>query len=224
MYYIYKITCIPNNKIYIGQTNNYKRRLQEHKSSLSRGVHENNILQKDYDRYSLNKFGIEILDVVNTRKEALELEDYWINYYGGIENFSIYNKCDLHGHNKDYKNNQSKSQLGVHKISQEGRLKISKANKGKIISEKQKELIRKAAKSNPNYGMKNKQHTKSSKQKMSQAKKGMFLGESNPNFTYSKELEDKVKNCYKECKCYAEVARRFNLKPFTISYLVKRNI
>ena len=31
MYYIYKITNILNNKIYIGRTNDFKRRMREHK-------------------------------------------------------------------------------------------------------------------------------------------------------------------------------------------------
>lgn len=55
-YYIYKIENIVNHKIYIGLTNNIKRRRCRHFGDLRRGVHDNHFLQKEYDIYGADNF------------------------------------------------------------------------------------------------------------------------------------------------------------------------
>lgn len=116
-----------------------------------------------------------------------------------------------------------KHKHGVHKISKEGKLRISIANKGKVISEQQKEKIRKAALNNDNYGMKNKHHTQLSKNKMRQRKLGVYNGVNNPNYKYSIEFANTLKTEYNDVKCYAELGRRYNLSASTISYIINRN-
>ncbi|MEG7747601.1 GIY-YIG nuclease family protein [Listeria monocytogenes] len=49
---IYKITNIVNNKIYIGSTNNFKRRITEHKRTFKDGK------SNKYLNNSVNKHGI----------------------------------------------------------------------------------------------------------------------------------------------------------------------
>lgn len=43
--YIYKILCVENNKVYIGQTKNPNRRWRQHKSDLKLNKHRNKNLQ-----------------------------------------------------------------------------------------------------------------------------------------------------------------------------------
>ena len=58
---IYKITNTKNNKVYIGQSTNLKKRLNDHKSSLIRGQHRNYFLQNSVNKYGIENFKFEIL-------------------------------------------------------------------------------------------------------------------------------------------------------------------
>lgn len=53
---LYLITCISIEKHYVGESEYATRRLNAHKSALRRGVHENNEMQKDFDKYGINDF------------------------------------------------------------------------------------------------------------------------------------------------------------------------
>lgn len=53
---LYLITCIPTKKHYVGESEYITRRLNAHKSALSRGIHENREMQNDFDKYGIEKF------------------------------------------------------------------------------------------------------------------------------------------------------------------------
>nr|YP_010987505.1 GIY-YIG homing endonuclease [Hydrocytium acuminatum]WOR09550.1 GIY-YIG homing endonuclease [Hydrocytium acuminatum] len=53
---LYLITCIPIEKHYVGESEYVTRRLNAHKSTLRRGIHENNEMQRDFDKYGINAF------------------------------------------------------------------------------------------------------------------------------------------------------------------------
>lgn len=81
MFYIYEYKNLINNKIYIGQTNNIKRRLNEHKSNSfnPKSVNYNDILHKAIRKYGYNNFKITILeDFEGTQDKANERENFWI--------------------------------------------------------------------------------------------------------------------------------------------------
>ena len=48
---VYRITCLDNNKNYIGSSDNIMRRLKTHERQLEQGSHNNRRLQHDYDKY-----------------------------------------------------------------------------------------------------------------------------------------------------------------------------
>lgn len=78
---IYKITNKLNNRCYIGQTTDVKRRFSEHKA---RGYgRENSILYRAFDKYGLDNFTFEVIesDIENYN----EREKYWIAYYNSYE-------------------------------------------------------------------------------------------------------------------------------------------
>lgn len=58
---IYRITCLSNNKIYIGQAINAKQREKSHFSQLRRGKHENRKLQKDFCLFGEQNFIFELI-------------------------------------------------------------------------------------------------------------------------------------------------------------------
>lgn len=72
---IYKITCLKNNKIYIGQSSNILSRLDKHVDNLENNRHDCFQLQKDFNNFGKQyfkfetlKFGIKYNDE-NFRKE-----------------------------------------------------------------------------------------------------------------------------------------------------------
>lgn len=128
--YIYKILCVENNRVYIGQTKNPNRRWRQHKSDLKLNKHRNKNLQYDYNVYGLNDFKFSIIETC-CAENVLDVETYYINYYGGKNSSNVYNELDIHGESDLMINHISKSMTG-NKLSSETKLKISKAITGRI--------------------------------------------------------------------------------------------
>jgi predicted GIY-YIG superfamily endonuclease len=53
---VYTITNIINNKIYVGSTNNFVRRFNDHKKELINNIHKNNYLKIYYKKHVKNNF------------------------------------------------------------------------------------------------------------------------------------------------------------------------
>ena len=74
---IYKIINLINNKIYIGQTKNIKKRWNEHKRCGKKDSIYNQ-LYADMNEYKIDNFTIEIIERINSPEIANEREKYWI--------------------------------------------------------------------------------------------------------------------------------------------------
>jgi len=82
---IYKVTNLINNKLYIGQTVNFKKRKERHLYEAKRGK------SKLYFSRALKKYGNinflwEIIDSANSKDELSNKEKYWIDYYDTYNN------------------------------------------------------------------------------------------------------------------------------------------
>lgn len=77
---IYKITCLIDGKVYIGQSINLKQRLQQHKSQLKKNKHFNYHLQCAYNKYGADNFIFEVI-AEYTAKQLNDMETYWRDYY-----------------------------------------------------------------------------------------------------------------------------------------------
>ena len=90
--WIYKITNIQNNKVYIGQT------IRPIEDRFHRHINDamNNILDTHFARairkYGKENFTITIIDKATFQDELNQKEQYWIKYYNSIENG--YNETD----------------------------------------------------------------------------------------------------------------------------------
>ena len=90
--WIYKITNIQNNKVYIGQT------IRPIKDRFHRHINDamNNILDTHFARairkYGKDNFVIEEIDKANNQNELNEKEQYWIRYYNSVN--EGYNETD----------------------------------------------------------------------------------------------------------------------------------
>ena len=90
--WIYKITNIQNNKVYIGQTiRQIQKRFQRHINDAL-----NNILDTHFARairqYGAENFTIEVIDTATDQNELNKKEQYWIQYYDSVN--KGYNETD----------------------------------------------------------------------------------------------------------------------------------
>lgn len=93
MKYIYQILNNLNGHCYIGQTNNYQRRFNQHKNDLKKGKHDNPYLQKAYDKYGPEAFSFNILYQEDCDQDRLnQLEEEYISKYDSYENGYNYNR------------------------------------------------------------------------------------------------------------------------------------
>ncbi len=75
---IYKITCIPTKKIYIGSAVNLRRRRKEHFSDLRCNQHVNSYMQRAWNKYGEGAFVFEVWELVLPMSLSAR-EQYWLN-------------------------------------------------------------------------------------------------------------------------------------------------
>lgn len=80
---IYKIENQLNKKVYIGQTNNYKSRIYDHKYTLRKNKSACRKLQYSWNKYGESSFKFEMIEPC-TKDLLNEKEIYWISFYDSI--------------------------------------------------------------------------------------------------------------------------------------------
>jgi group I intron endonuclease len=126
---VYKITNIRNNKVYIGSSNNILFRWEQHKILLRANRHYNPRLQKAWDTYGERSFQFKIIKRT-TLKKLLKVEQYYIDKFESYKPKNGYNISRIAGRASGWHH------------SEESRIKISKASKGRKASKKQIESSR----------------------------------------------------------------------------------
>jgi group I intron endonuclease len=125
---IYKILNLTTKKVYIGSSTNIEKRIKRHLMELKNNNHYNIHLQRAYNCDGKDAFCFDVLEECG--EEILtEREEYYINVLNAIE-------C---GYNMNPKGNRPPSWLGK-KHKESTLLKMSKAQKGKKISQYVKDV------------------------------------------------------------------------------------
>lgn len=167
---IYCIENMINNKKYIGQSKNINDRWYKHKNELNRSAHDNDYLQKSWNKYGEENFRFYILECCSV-EELDKKENYYIDLHNTL--------------NRDYGYNlKSGGQgYGVKALEYVGN-KISKSLKKAYENEDLRQQRRdnalkqwanpeiKAKISGENNSMYGKHHTEETRKKMSEMKKG----------------------------------------------------
>lgn len=83
MYYIYCYTNKINNHKYVGQTNNYERRIREHRSCAfnEKASSYNDLIHKKIREYGEENFEISLIEIlyIDNIEEVNQREIYWID-------------------------------------------------------------------------------------------------------------------------------------------------
>ena len=90
---IYKITNTVNDKVYVGQSKDIESRWFQHMYALNHNWHDNRHLQNSWNKYGADKFTFSVIEECELDK-LTEREQYWIDYYGGINSANTYNAKD----------------------------------------------------------------------------------------------------------------------------------
>lgn len=170
-HFVYKITNIKNNKIYIGKTNDLEKRWYNHVyDALVKN--EQTYFYNAIRKYGANIFKIEIIEECDSEILALDKEKYWIATFNCRDRKIGYNMTDggdgVSGliHTEKSKDKQRQKMLG-RKLTEEHKIKISIGNKGKTQTEVTKQKISQAN-SGENNGMYGKTVSDETREKQSQ--------------------------------------------------------
>lgn len=195
---IYKIENNINDKIYIGSTENFNLRYNQHKHHLLKRMHHSRILQNFVNKYGFNSLSFKIIEenVIN----LIEREQFYIDSLNPFFNirkiadsmkgtkrteeqkkYMIEQRILKSPYKKGWKHSkESLEKMRINrkvlKLSEETKIKIGLANKGRLVSDETKLKI-----SESNKG---KIVNESTKLKLSVQKKGVL----NPMYGKSKNL------------------------------------
>ena len=90
--WVYKITNIQNNKVYIGQTiRPIEQRFKRHIADAMNGSLDTH-LARAIRKYGPDNFKLSLICSCKSQKELCEQEQYWIRYYNSVQ--EGYNETD----------------------------------------------------------------------------------------------------------------------------------
>lgn len=110
---IYEILDIKNNKRYVGETKNFRKRTSKHKSNLRRGISNNEFLQTSWDKNKEDNFIFSILEKCK-EEELLEKEEFYIIKLNSMypEGYNLYSRGKLKLNSSYYKEKLSENAAG----------------------------------------------------------------------------------------------------------------
>ena len=215
VYFIYLIRNKTNSKLYVGQTNNLKRRLSRHKYEAFTKLNKKPLYQ------SIRKYGFDNFELIeieqHTEDTIDEAEQFWVEFFQSNKREFGYNLT---------KGGQLATKTVVIKPKIPPMLgkKHTKETKQKMSEDRSGE-------NNPFFG---KYHTKQSKQLMSQNPNRKYFGRKNPffgngikgsknsNAKLTEEIVLKARQQRNEGMTFTELSKLYNVSESVITRAVKK--
>jgi group I intron endonuclease len=125
---IYKITNTTNNKVYIGSSVNISNREYKHFWMLNKGIHDNEYLQKSYNKYGKDVFVFEVVEYCEPN-ELIETENKFITLYESNNLKNGYNLASVNEFRRNTFNDEVKIKLSKYNLNKNGNInKFSLSN------------------------------------------------------------------------------------------------
>jgi predicted GIY-YIG superfamily endonuclease len=135
---IYKIECLVNGNVYIGQSLNIKLRWNKHKAQLRNGNHDNDYLQNSWNAYGEENFKFSLLMVVDKKLLKNLIKEQKVALLNILEQtyFTLYNpefnSAPIAGSNKKLKHRKKRTHKKSAKRSSSKRSPLRDSTKRKI--------------------------------------------------------------------------------------------
>lgn len=215
---IYMIKCAANQGIYIGSAKNLYNRKNKHFHMLKLGIHPNKYLQNSFNKYGIENFNFEILEIVSDLQIIITKEQEWINKYSIIKSTLFNIRMEARSNlgikiSENGRLNIIKGLLG-RKLKEETKIKISNSNKGKVFSKETKVKMSLAKKGKPSH-FKGKKRSLETKQKLSNIAK-LKIGTKNPNSKLNKEQVLEIRKLFNEGVSQTKLSKIYKVSRSTI--------
>ena len=139
---IYLILNEITGQVYVGSTVRFSKRYNQHKRLLATKTHHNERLQYSFNKYGVENFAFEIVEVVEDISGLLQAEQNHIDWYSAIQDsFNLSKIAGKVEHTKEVRRKISLAHKGKI-VSAETRQKMSDAAIGKVLSESTRNKIR----------------------------------------------------------------------------------
>lgn len=170
---IYRITCIPNGKFYIGSTVNKAQRWARHRKQLRDGTHPNKNMLNAWVAHGEASFVFEVLEEVADPAALFRAEQKYLDEHAGKDycfNWSLYAGAPMRGKSGPGTPNYGKTVPDVVRAQISTSLSgENHPNWGKQLPETTRAKIKEANKTNPWRGSK---HTPEALEKIAAASRG----------------------------------------------------
>ena len=203
-FYIYKISNIINNKLYIGRTKNPAYRFRQY---LSISLNTGKSLRVQKIHLIINEFGhenfkFEVFEECDNCRLSCARESFWINFYHSDEDGYGYNKNNsLEFHNSKC-SIENKKIINKH-LSNEARKKMSENFLGC---------------KNPFYG---KNHSDETKKIIGKSSRKRMLGENNPHAKLTIEIVVKIRQDWLTgIYTKVQLSKKYNVTAATIGNII----
>jgi group I intron endonuclease len=194
MHYLYTITNTLNNKVYIGQTVDNKKRWMQHKAYAKHPEKTGQYIHRAMAKYGIENFTFEIIAACQTQEDANETESVLINQYDSRNKECGYNLMiggSYGGHSDETKQKQREATL--EQIATKGH-----PAQDHEVSQETRDLLRKIRLENPI------EYTPELRQKMSSAHLGKIIpDEQRKKMADAIKEQWKIRGDYDSKKCEA---------------------
>lgn len=236
MFYLYRITNLLNDKVYIGQSNKEKERWRQHKY-FARQEAPVQYIHKAMKKYGVENFVYEVIAMCKNQKDADETETMLIKQYDSRNKNFGYNVAPggdapwnrglpkefnpLTGMPRSEKTKEKISQGSLGKImppcSEERKKKMSSMYSGRILPD---EWINKIADSN-----RGQKRSEESKKKMSDVHIGLQAGEKHPMAKLTWKIVSDIRLDYKTGKIsHRKLAIKYGISQANVSDILNNKI
>lgn len=172
---IYFITHLVSGRVYVGQSNNVRKRITIHRSLLRRGKHQNQRLQRAWDKYGEDAFDFEVLILAPLwALDSLEqayLDDPETSHFNIAKDAAVVGRGRALSVETRAKISSSMRGRPGRSLSAEDKAKISAANKGRKLGLRSSEHCAKISAANSGRSL-----SVEHKAKLSKALTGRVLG------------------------------------------------